>query len=110
MDILKRLSLLLVVGLSLTPGAAQTAQEPHHTYSVIASTFAPHGDVIRDLTKDNFRVTLGGKAAEVQEARYNVAPRRTVLVLDVSGSMTGPSQNGKWRLAREAVQQFLAQS
>jgi hypothetical protein len=53
---------------------------------------------------------VNGKPAVVIDARYSFAPRSIVVLLDMSGSMTGERANGKWRIAREAVDDLLAET
>jgi len=80
------------------------------TRSVVVNVFDVHGKAVRDLTKENFRLLLNGKPTAVLDARYGFAPRRMVVLLDMSGSMTGEKATGKWRIAREAVNDLLAES
>jgi hypothetical protein len=80
------------------------------TRSVVVNVFDIHGKAIRDLTKDNFRVLLNGKPTAVLDAGYSFAPRRMVLLVDMSGSMTGDKTTGKWRIAREAVHDLVAET
>ena len=77
--------------------------------SVIVNVFDEHGISIRDLTKDNFRVRLNGKPVAVLHARYTTAPRRIVVLLDISSSMTEHGE-AKWNIAREAVKDLLTQT
>ncbi len=65
---------------------------------------------MRDLTKENFRVQLNGKPTAVLEARYGLAPRRIVVLLDTSGSMAGETSGGRRQVAREAVDDLLEQT
>lgn len=92
--------------------AQQTANTPE-TRSVIVNVLDRQGTPVRNLTKDNFVAHLNGKPVEVLDAHYSVAPRRIVVLLDVSGSMSAPidlftnktiSQGSfKWHVAREAL-------
>jgi hypothetical protein len=64
------------------------------------------------LTKENFRVHINGKPVEVLDARYTVAPRRIVVLLDMSGSMSGGHgghDSAKWKITREVLEDLLAQ-
>lgn len=69
-----------------------------------------HGDVVRDLAKENFRLRLNGKPVEVLDARYSFGARRIVILLDMSGSMTEETGSAKWRVAREAVDDLLTEA
>ncbi len=68
------------------------------------------GRSIRDLTKENFRVKVNGKPAEVVESTYSIAPRRIVVLLDTSGSMASENYSAKWQVARETLATLLSQS
>lgn len=102
------LGLALVVSSSL---AQQTANAPE-TRSVIVNVFDRQGSPIRDLTKDNFVARVNGKAVEVLDTHYSAAPRRIVVLLDVSASMTegDDAKAEKWPIAREALSDLLAQT
>jgi len=78
------------------------------THSIIVNVRDSHGNVLRDLTKDNFRVRIAGEPAKVLDASYGVAPRRIVVLLDMSGSMAGfPEKNKKWKITRQVVEDLL---
>ena len=77
--------------------------------SVIVNVFDTRGSAISDLTREDFQVRLNGKSVAVLDARYSTAPRRIVVLLDMSGSMTG-QDDAKWKLAREAVSDLLLQT
>jgi VWA domain-containing protein len=68
------------------------------------------GRSIRDLTKENFHVKVNGKAAEVLDSTYSIAPRRMVVLLDTSGSMASETYSAKWQIARETIATLLSQS
>ncbi len=104
------LSIVILPALLSPSFAQQSAKLPSGTRSVVVNVFDAHGNVIRDLTRKNFRVRLNGKLVEVLDARYSLAPRRIVVLLDMSGSMTGAGDTPKWRIAREAVEDLLAQT
>jgi len=78
--------------------------------SVVVNVFDTRGNAIRNLTKENFRVRLNGKPVAVVDAQYNLAPRRIVVLLDMSGSMTGEEGPEKWQIARDAVDDLLVQA
>jgi len=101
---------LLLATLGLFPSAlAQQARNAPETLPVLVNVVDLHGNVVRDLTKSNFRVRINGNPALISDAQYNVAPRRIVVVLDMSGSMAGETDNGKWQVAREVVDEFVTQ-
>jgi Mg-chelatase subunit ChlD len=79
--------------------------------SILVNVLNRQGDALRDLDKLSFRVRLNGRPADVLDANYSIAPRRIVVLLDVSGSMRGTSEkNNKWQIARDALQNLLDQS
>lgn len=70
-----------------------------------------NGNAVRNLTRDNFHVKVNGHLATPLDAHYSLAPRRIVVLLDMSGSMAGVTvQSRKWELAREAVEDFLTET
>jgi hypothetical protein len=101
----------LLLFLFLLPGFAQQALESQpSTRPIVANVVDAKGKAVRNLTKQNFHVRINGKPAVVLDARYSLSPRRIVVLLDMSGSMTGEKANGKWRIAREAVDDLLAET
>jgi hypothetical protein len=66
-----------------------------------------HGEPVPDLAKENFRLRLDGKPVAILDARYSFAPRRIVILLDMSGSMTEEAGSAKWLIARETVDDLL---
>ena len=99
--------LLLAYG---TFAAAQTAPN-QSTRSLLVNVLDQNGNAVRDLTKDSFRVKVNGHPAALLDAHYNLAPRRIVVLLDMSGSMAGETEkNKKWRIAREAIEDFLTET
>ena len=102
---------IIILPAFLTPCFAQQApNSPASTGSVVVNVLDAHGNAVRDLTKENFRFRLNGKPVTVLDARYSLAPRRIVVLLDVSGSMTGETGSGKWQIVREAVEDLLTQT
>jgi Mg-chelatase subunit ChlD len=88
-------------------GFAAWAQSPESSRtagSLIVSVFDAHGNPTRDLTKDSFRIKVNGHVMSVQESSYDLAPRRIVVLLDMSGSM---ALKTKWQVASEAVHDLL---
>jgi len=104
----KVLAATIILPAFLCPGFAQ--QVPNSLKgkrSVVVNVLDGHGDALRDLAKENFRLRLNGKPVEVFDARYSFAPRRIIILLDESGSMTEEGGSAKWRIAREAVDDLL---
>jgi uncharacterized protein with von Willebrand factor type A (vWA) domain len=68
------------------------------------------GVFLRGLNKENFRVTYRGKPANVLHLACTEGPRRVVILLDVSGSMSGQEtgESGKWQIARAAAWELVA--
>jgi Mg-chelatase subunit ChlD len=90
--------------------AAQTTPT-QSTRSLIVNVLDRNGNAVRDLTKASFQVKVNGHPAAILEAEYSLAPRRIVVLLDTSGSMMGGTeQSKKWRIAREAVEEFLTET
>jgi hypothetical protein len=68
------------------------------------------GNIVRDLRKENFRILIDSRPAQVQDVSYEEAPRRILILLDISGSMgITKEETGKWRVACEAIAAMLAQ-
>lgn len=91
-----------------TTSSAQ--QSPAATRSLLINVLDRHGNPVRDLTRDKFRVRLNGKPATIVDAIYSVLPRRIVVLLDVSGSMEGSRSSKKWNIAVEAAEAVLRES
>jgi Mg-chelatase subunit ChlD len=90
--------------------AAQTAPTLS-TRSLLVNVLDQNGNAVRDLTKDGFRAKVNGRPATVVEARYSLAPRRIVVLLDMSGSMAGETEkNKKWQIARQALEDLIAET
>ena len=78
--------------------------------SILVNVLDRSGNAVRDLTNNNFRVKVNGRPAAISGASYSLAPRRIVVLLDMSGSMGGEKDGKKWQIAREAVQDFPIKS
>jgi hypothetical protein len=76
--------------------------------SLLANVIDTSGRPVRDLTKRNFQLKVDGCPATHLEATYSVAARRIVVLLDMSGSMSGQTDHTKWQIASEAVEDVLA--
>jgi Mg-chelatase subunit ChlD len=105
--------LFLFVGILLTFAFSILAQQPasdQRTRSLLANVLDRHGNAVRDLTQENFRIRINGKPASVVNASYSFAPRRIVVLLDMSGSMAGTRASTKWQIAQQAVEDLLEMS
>lgn len=90
--------------------AAQTAPT-QLTRSLLVNVLDRNSNAVRDLTKDSFRAKVNGRPAAVVEASYSLAPRRIVVLLDMSGSMGGETEkNKKWQISREATEDLLSET
>jgi len=106
----KLLLLIVILPAFLSSSSAQQAPNSSPgTRSAVVNVFDEHGNAVRDLAKEDFRVRLNGKSVAVLDARYSIAPRRIVVLLDMSSSMTEESTE-KWQIAREAVDDLLMQT
>ena len=103
------LAILVLPGL-FSSALAQQAQKTAETFPVLVNVADQHGSLVRDLTKDSFRVRINRTPAVISDARYSAAPRRVVVVLDMSGSMGPDEKTGKWQVALEIVNAFLTQT
>jgi von Willebrand factor type A domain len=101
----KTLAAVIILPAFFCPGFAQQVPDSSKAKrSIVVNVLDVHGNAVIDLAKENFRSRLNGKPVEVLDARYSIARRRIVILLDISGSMTG---GAKWRIAREAVDDLL---
>lgn len=80
------------------------------TRSIVVNAWDRNGNAVRDLAKGNFHIKINNQAVVVLAADYDLAPRRIVVLLDMSGSMGGRRGTNKWQIAREAVEDLLAQT
>ena len=104
-----KLILLASILLLGDPSFAQPSR-PQPLASLLANVIDRKGDAVRNLTKDNFRVKVNGHPANLKEASYTLAPRRIVLLLDMSASMAGDLRGQKWQIGREAAVDLLAET
>src|SRR5438067_2439613 len=84
----------------------QLTQECGSTRALI-SVFDLHGKPVPNLGNTNFRVKLGRVVSPVIGLTYEAQPRRIVVVLDTSGSMSGSSDHSKWQVAETAARGVL---
>ena len=80
------------------------------TRALLVNVLDLHGRAVRDLTKDSFQIKVNGRRATMLDATYSLAPRRIVVLLDMSASMAGEPDHTKWRIASEAVQDLLTEA
>jgi hypothetical protein len=78
--------------------------------TIIVNVLDRNGNPLRDLTKDSFQVKINKQPVTVLSASYEIAPRRIVVLLDMSGSMGGNADSKKWKIAREVVEDLLTQT
>jgi len=78
--------------------------------SILVNVLDRNANAVRDLTKDSFHIKINKQPVVVLGADYGLAPRRIVVLLDMSGSMGGQRDDNKWRIAREAVEDLIAQT
>ena len=97
------LPILSLCALAQTPASIPTR-------SILVNVLDRSGNAVRDLTKNNFLVKINKQPVVVLGADYDLAPRRIVVLLDMSGSMGGRRDTNKWRIAREAVEDLIAQT
>jgi hypothetical protein len=90
--------------------AAAQVGPTQSTYSLLVNVLDRNGNAIRDLTKDSFRIEVHGHHADVVKANYSLAPRRMVVLLDVSGSMEEEKGSEKWQIARAALEDLVAET
>lgn len=103
------LSTAIVLTLLVPSLAQQDPNSPLGTRSVLANVLDARGNAVRDLNKEDFRVSVNGRRIPVFDARYSLAPRRIVVLLDMSGSMTEPASK-KWQIAQQATDDVLTQT
>ncbi len=87
--------------------ALQAGEGPCPDRTVAVSVTSQDGHVAEGLTSANFRAELRGKPVDVVSAAYDLGPRRLVILLDISRSMT--DEPNKWEPAL-IVAQDLATS
>jgi hypothetical protein len=101
--------LAAVLPILFLPGFAQPSPSAP-SQSIVVNVLDRNGNAVRDLTKDNFHVKINKQPVVVLAANYGLAPRRIIVLLDMSGSMGGKRDTNKWRIAREAVEDLIAQT
>ncbi len=95
------LLLLLVL-----PTELQTLEAPQERRTMAVNVLGQNGRQVQNLSPANFRGKTGRKDVKIVSVTLDNQPRRIVILLDVSGSMT--SQKGRWDLARKAAWDIAA--
>lgn len=93
---------VLVVGF-LTQVPAQT--DPCLDRTIPANVYAKGGDAVTNLAAANFKASIKGKPILVTAASYDRGPRRIVILIDVSGSMT---ERGRLKWGLEFAQDLIS--
>ncbi len=101
--------LLALLLISASCAFAQTSP-PAPSRAIVVNVLDQSGNAIKDLTKDNFRIKINKQPVQVLSASYELAPRRMVVLLDMSGSMGGSADTKKWKIAREVIEDLLTQT
>lgn len=96
--------------LTIFPAVGQQSLDRPPMPSLLVNVIDRDGNVVPNLTKESFRLHLDGKPAAILNAQYSLAPRRVVVLLDMSGSMGGQRSTDQWQIANAAVEQLLAQT
>ncbi len=97
-NFLVALWLLFLAGLAPELPAQEASSQ---RLTVAVNVVDSGGNFVRGLTTTNFSGKLGRQPVEIVSATLDTQPRRIVILLDVSASMT--HQKGRWDLARKAA-------
>ena len=85
------------------------AQEPPCSQrTVLATVIDREGNPVRGLTAANFRGEFRGHPVQIVSATLDTRPRRIVVLVDASGSMTEADSRKKWDTAKMIALDFLA--
>jgi len=103
---------IVILTVFLPSSFAQHALDsPSDGRSMMVNVLDAQGNAVRNLSKENFHLRVNGKPVVVLDARYSLAPRRIVVLLDMSGSMgSEDAPAGKWRIAQEAAENLLTET
>jgi hypothetical protein len=104
---IRALSLILLLLLSCFSALAQPI-DACEDRSLIVNVFEQYGQPIQNLQPRDFNVKEGRRSVEPIGAKYTLQPRRIVIVLDTSGSMSGERGSNKWLVARTATEALLS--
>lgn len=107
---MRRLSNICLLAAALFIAQASRAQSSQKgpPASLLVNVIDRKGNAVNDLSTDSFRVKVNGRSASLLEADYSLAPRRIAALLDMSGSMAGQGGDKRWRIARDAAADLLA--
>ena len=89
-------------------GLAAQERDNCQQRAVIVNVLDRRGIPVKGLLKDNFKASFRGHPVNILSNSYTSGPRRIVILLDVSASMTGDVGAKKWAIARSAVQGLVA--
>jgi acyl-CoA synthetase (NDP forming) len=94
-------SLLSGIVLLLWVVSNRPAQEPPCSQrTVLATVIDKPGNPVRGLSAANFRGEFRGHTVQIISATLDTRPRRIVLLVDASGSMTAADSRRKWDAAK----------
>jgi len=99
MSLVKRIVSLIVVAFWLTsmvPGADERQA------TVIVNALDDHGIPIRSLSVSDFKFISRKHEIQPVDLRFSEGPRRVVVLIDVSGSMSDQVGDRRWEVARDA--------
>jgi Mg-chelatase subunit ChlD len=92
--------------LAALPARAQEQADSCLRRTVFANVVDAQGFPIAGFDASHFRASFRGKPVQILSAQMESAPRRIIVLLDVSGSMLVGA--GKWDLARRAAGDLVA--
>lgn len=103
-------TLFLSFSVALASANACFAQQGSVERTLPLVVMTRDGKIISDVSPQN--ISLKGVKATVKRIAFDDSPRKVVLVLDISGSMTGGEEleqrNGRWNNARAMAEKLLA--
>jgi hypothetical protein len=86
------------------PTNASSQTDTCSNYLVPVVVRNAQGAMIRDLAAQDLEVKVGGNKLSVESISLDTRPRRTVILLDSSGSMRGYGKEVPWRQAIASAQ------
>ena len=87
-------------------GGLRAQEPPCLQRTVVANVLTEAGQPVAGVPASSFRGTFRGKPVRVLSATRDVGPRRIVVLLDASGSMSSILTT-KWQLARRAARDIV---